>query len=216
MISQLHYITQSTPSYRHLDTVKDVCEAGCKWIQLRMKHESPEERMDIATTAKGICTKHQAKLIINDHVDLTKAVKADGVHLGKTDMSPEEARKVLGDKFIIGGTANTLDDILHLYHTHAVDYIGLGPFRYTKTKENLSPILASEGYAKILEQLRKQHVKLPIVAIGGIRLNDIQSIMRLGLDGIAVSSLITFSDDKKRLIENIEEEINHGTATYRG
>ena len=92
-----------------------------------------------------ICRKYNATLILNDHVHLVKEIGANGVHLGKSDMSPVKARELLGSNYIIGGTANNMEDIRQL-HKSGVDYIGLGPFRFTRTKKNLAPILGIEGY----------------------------------------------------------------------
>ena len=129
----------------------------------------------------------QAKLIINDHYKIAKEIKADGVHLGKTDECPLKVRAFLGASFIIGGTANTLEDCQILLDKK-VDYIGLGPYQFTKTKKNLSPVLGIEGYKILLEELQ---TKTPIIAIGGIALEDISKIINTGIYGIAVSGAIT-------------------------
>jgi thiamine-phosphate pyrophosphorylase len=105
------------------------------------------------------------------------------------DMPPREARKILGDSFIIGGTANTFEDILHL-KAEGVDYIGLGPFRFTSTKKNLSPVLGLSGYLQIMGQCRAHRINLPVFAIGGITPSDIPDIMSAGVSGVALSSTI--------------------------
>ena len=109
--------------------------------------------------------------ILNDRVELAALIGADGVHLGKNDMSPMEARSILGPQAIIGGTANTFDDILRLID-ESVDYIGLGPFRFTSTKKNLSPVLGIEGYAHIFQLCKEHNINIPIVAIGGLDKSD--------------------------------------------
>ena len=119
---------------------------------------------------------------------------ADGVHLGLNDMSIPEARNILGKTKIIGGTP-TLLKILLQKTAEGCDYIGLGPFRYTKTKRNLSPILGIEGYRTILEKTKAKNIDIPIYAIGGILLDDIESLIETGIHGIAVSSLITKNDN---------------------
>jgi thiamine-phosphate pyrophosphorylase len=135
-----------------------------------------------------------AKLIINDNVTLAHEILADGVHLGKTDMKPDEARSILGENFIIGGTANTFDDIYFL-QSEEVDYIGLGPFRFTTTKEKLSPILGIEGYERIIKKCREENVSIPIIAIGGIKSEDVRELIKVGVYGVAVSSAINLSNN---------------------
>lgn len=185
MIAPLHYITQQTATLSHADVTLKACEAGITWIQLRVKEASFEEYLEIAQEAKAICNKFSAKLIINDNVRIAKRIEADGVHLGKKDMHPKEARKILGKKAIIGVTANTKEDIDQIIALNGVvDYIGLGPYKYTTTKKNLSPVLGIHGYQKIPKDL-------PIIAVGGIQLEDAKLLLKTGIHGIAVSALIT-------------------------
>lgn len=199
-ISQLHYITQDLPNVSHAELVKQACGAGVKWVQLRIKNKPYDEWLQIADEAKRICVQHNAKLIINDNVSIAKTVEADGVHLGKSDMHPLEARKKLGSASIIGGTANTFEDIKLLAGAQ-VDYIGLGPYRFTKTKENLSPIIGLEGYNKIMQQCVQEQINTPIIAIGGITIEDVTPIMQTNVYGIAVSSSINKA-------ENIQDAVN--------
>lgn len=202
MIDKLHYISQETASKSHLNVIEEACQAGCQWIQLRMKDKSKADMLSIAQEALNICRTHQAKLIINDHVEIAQQVQADGVHLGQEDMIPSDAREILGKEAIIGGTANTYADIIWLAE-YDVNYIGLGPFRFTQTKQNLSPILGLEGYREIAQKSRYSRINIPIIAIGGIQLEDVAPIMQTGVYGMAVSGLITNSDDKQQLVEQL-------------
>lgn len=190
----LQFITHETDKYSYLDSAMMALEGGCKWIQLRMKNSPAEEIVRIATLLKEECGKHDAILVIDDHVDIAMQVDADGVHLGKNDMPPAEARIKMGEKFIIGGTANTFDDIRRLVLS-GVDYIGLGPYRFTTTKERLSPVLGEEGYRSIMEQYREKKYRTPVVAIGGITLDDVIPLMECGVSGIAVSGGILNAED---------------------
>ena len=199
----LQFITHYTERYTYLDSVRIALEGGCRWIQLRMKEASPEEILPIALEALALCRKYNATFIIDDHVEIAKQIKADGVHLGKLDMPITEARKTLGKDFIIGGTANTFEDIQMLYKDGA-DYIGCGPFRYTTTKKNLSPILGLEGYRHIISQMKKTNIHLPIVAIGGITQKDIPALMETGITGIALSGSILRAE---RPIDEMKETI---------
>lgn len=164
-------------------------EGGCRWIQLRMKGFTDEEVKPIARRLLAACREKDATFIIDDRVELTKKIEADGVHLGKLDMSVSEARNFLGDGFLIGGTANTIEEIRQL-HRESADYIGCGPFRFTTTKENLAPMLGLDGYRQIMDTMYKEHINIPLCAIGGITLEDVPALMDTGIDGIAVSGAV--------------------------
>lgn len=202
----LQFITHYTETISYLDSVKIALEGGCKWIQLRMKNATADEILPIAQEAAKLCHDVGATFILDDHVELVKEAGADGVHLGKNDMPIDEARRILGPFYIVGGTANTYEDIM-MHVKRGADYIGCGPFRYTTTKEKLSPILGLEGYRKIVDQMSAAGLSLPIVAIGGITADDIPEIMKTGVTGIALSGSILRADDPvaetKRIIETI-------------
>jgi len=203
----LLFITHKTEKYSYLDSVDIALKGGCRMIQLRMKDSPPEEVEQTGILAKALCQQYGAELYIDDHVEICKRIGATGVHLGKMDMSPREARKILGDNFIIGGTANTFEDIQRL-KTEGVDYIGLGPFRFTTTKKNLSPVIGLSGYKHIFEQCVNNKIDLPIFAIGGITAGDIPEILNTGITGIALSSTILQAEnpieETKKIIEILE------------
>ncbi len=207
-IEKLHYITQSLNGKSHADMAREACQAGVKWVQLRIKDSNEKQMLSEAERVLAICKVYGAKFIMNDHVELAKFIQADGVHLGKSDMRPEVARKILGDEVIIGGTANTLEDIISL-HAQGVDYIGLGPLRFTDTKANLSPILGFSGYKDIIRQLIEKGIETPIIAIGGIQVEDVEELMRVGVHGIAVASLINHSEQKKQTINHVHKQLSY-------
>ena len=190
----LLFITHQTARYSYLQSVEIALQGGCRQIQLRMKDAPVAEVEAAARQAKALCDVYRADLYIDDYVAICRNVNAAGVHIGKSDMPPSEARSLLGAGFIIGGTANTWDDILDL-HQQGVNYIGLGPFRFTTTKKQLSPVLGLEGYRHILRLCRQHPITIPIVAIGGIAINDIPDLMQTGISGIALSSTILNADD---------------------
>jgi len=192
-IEKLQFITHDTPSLQHCELIEKACKGGLKWVQLRIKDKPFDEWLQVAEKARHCSREHGATLIINDSVEIAQRVEADGVHLGKNDMSPLEARKILGDNAIIGGTANTFEDIQKAVDA-GVDYIGLGPFRFTITKENLSPILTLEGYRKIIDACKKHNITTPLIAIGGIRVEDVREILDTGMYGVAVGTAIGFGD----------------------
>ncbi|MCL2041257.1 MAG: thiamine phosphate synthase [Bacteroidales bacterium] len=185
-----------------IKSAKVALEGGCRWIQLRMKDASLEEVERVALQLKPLCKSYNAVFLLNDHVELCKKIGADGVHLGKTDMNPHEARQLLGNDFIIGSTCNTFEDIENLKDTQ-IDYIGLGPFRFTETKQNLSPILGLEGYKNIVSQCKKSNINIPIVAIGGITADDVVPILQTGIEGIALSSAILRAEDPVREMDKM-------------
>lgn len=192
--AKLQFITHFTDRYSYLDSAMMALEGGCRWIQLRMKDADEAE---IERTARQIlpeCRRRGAVFIIDDHVELVKRVGADGVHLGKNDMPVDEAQHILGDEFIIGGTANTFEDIQRLA-AQGADYIGCGPFRFTTTKKNLAPMLGIEGYENIVSLMKTHGINLPIVAIGGITYDDIPRIMSTGVTGIAISGSVLRADN---------------------
>jgi thiamine-phosphate pyrophosphorylase len=146
--------------------------------------------------------------LINDRVEVAAAVGADGVHLGKQDMAVGLARRKLGSDRIIGGTANTLEDIRE-HCRQGADYIGLGPYRYTTTKKNLSPVLGLGGYQRIMDQLYREGISLPVVGIGGIGREDAAVLLEAGLYGIAFSGLLLKAEDREELVRSLELEIKN-------
>lgn len=205
----LQFITHRTERYDYLDSVRIALAGGCRWVQLRMKGMTDEEVRPVAIEAQKMCRDAGATFIVDDRVELVGELGIDGVHLGKNDMPIGEARKVLGERAIIGGTANTPEDVVAHYEATA-NYIGCGPFRFTTTKEKLSPLLGLEGYRRIVEGMKERGIDLPIVAIGGIKAEDVAEIMRTGVTGIALSGAILQAADPieemKRIINIIEYE----------
>ena len=199
----VQFITHYTDRYTYLDSVRIALEGGCRWIQLRMKEASTEEIIPIAKEAMAMCHKYGATFIIDDHVELVKLLGAAGVHLGKNDMPISKARQILGKNFIIGGTANTFEDV-RIHAEAGADYIGCGPFRFTTTKKNLSPVLGLEGYSDIVSKMKAEGINLPIVAIGGITKEDIPSLMKTGITGIAISGSVLRAENP---IEEMKEII---------
>jgi thiamine-phosphate pyrophosphorylase len=187
IIPKLHYISQGDSPKEHLNNIQKACSSGAELVQLRVKNISEKKTLKIATQAREITSHFQTRLIINDHYKIAKEVKADGVHLGQSDVCPTVARKYLYTWQMIGGTANTMKDCENLLDKQ-IDYISLGPFRETTTKENLSPVLGLKGYIAITDVLI---TPIPIIAVGGITTNDVTNLLGAGISGIAVSGEIT-------------------------
>ena len=188
-MKQIHFITHENSRFSYADGAEMALKGGCRWIQLRMKKASDAEFIAVAEKIASMCREYGATFILDDRVHLVNTCRADGVHLGRNDMPVADARNLLGAKMIIGGTANTIDDIERLWRDGA-DYIGCGPYRFTTTKKNLSPILGLDGYQYITNEMKQRGIQLPIVAIGGITAADIKPLLATGIDGIAVSGAI--------------------------
>ena len=203
----IQFISHTNERYDYLDGIRMALEGGCRWIQLRMKDTSEEEILKTAESTRKLCRQYDAVFILDDYVELVERTGADGVHLGKNDMPIDEARRLLGKDKIIGGTANTFEDVKHIYSAGA-DYIGCGPFRFTTTKKNLSPILGLDGYKRIIEQVNTYGINIPVIAIGGILLPDISDIMQTGVSGIAVSGAILNADNDNSPVTTMKRFIN--------
>ena len=206
--SKLQFITHYTEKYSYIDSARIALEGGCRWIQLRMKDADASTLEETALIVQKMCKDYGATFIIDDHVLLTKKIKADGVHLGKNDMPIAEARRLLGDSFIIGGTVNSLDDVRATLQSATPDYFGCGPFRFTSTKKNLAPILGHEGYRNIIREMKEGGIRIPLVAIGGIRKEDIPELMADGVHGIALSSSILRAENPVEEMNGIIETLN--------
>lgn len=193
-MSQVQFITHFTDKISYLDSVSIALEGGCRWIQLRMKSADYTTLLNTAREVRRLCNQYNATFIIDDNIQAVIDAYADGVHLGKNDVPIAEARRVLGSDRVIGGTANTFNDVVAHYISGA-DYIGCGPFRFTTTKSNLSPILGIDGYSEILRQMRETGISIPLVAIGGITKDDIPELFEAGVSGVALSGAILNADN---------------------
>ncbi len=220
-ISPLQYITQGGTIKEIEQQVRNVLTGGCDWIQLRMKGSSDKEFLEAAKRVKELCYAYNATFIINDNVQVAIDINADGVHLGKGDMPTSIVREWAGKGLIIGRTANTARDI-EILSNQKIDYIGLGPYRHTNTKENLSDILGIEGYTALFTKLNELGVTPPpIVAIGGITLEDIEPLSQVSsLSGVAISGSIAFAENviatTREHISAVEKNFNIKNYNLKG
>lgn len=202
----IQFITHSNTRYDYVEGARLALEGGCRWIQLRMKDAQEVEFLLAAKQIEAMCKEYGATFILDDHVEWVGITGADGVHLGKNDMPVDEARNQLGANRIIGGTANTFEDVERLWRQGA-NYIGCGPYRFTTTKKNLSPVLGLDGYRHIISKMKAHDINLPVVAIGGILQPDIKDVMATGVSGIAVSGAILNAEnpveEMKRFIDSL-------------
>lgn len=204
---RLQFITHYSEKYTYIDSARMALEGGCRWIQLRMKDTYTSLVEDTAIVIQKMCKDYGATFIVDDHVLLAKKINADGVHLGKNDMPIAEAKKALGNSFIIGGTVNSFEDILNTLQSANPDYFGCGPFRFTATKKNLAPILGCEGYQAIVEKMKNMNINIPLIGIGGIEKSDIPMLLESGLTGIALSSSILKACNPIKEMRDIVEMI---------
>ncbi len=211
-IARLQFITSPADQISYQQQVESYVMGGGNWVQLRMKEESVEEIEAQARRIFAYCMEHGAAFILNDHVEIAARLGADGVHLGKNDMRPAEARELLGPTAIIGGTANTFEDVQRLV-SQGVDYIGLGPYRFTSTKKNLSPVLGLEGYQAILKACDEAGITIPIVAIGGLGPDDFKGLFDAGCHGVALSSYITKKEQPGAVTLALLEQIGRLSAS---
>ena len=205
---RLQFITHYTQKYSYTDSARIALEGGCKWVQLRMKDADDLLFEQTALVVQTMCREYGATFIIDDNVALAKKIGADGVHLGKNDMPVAQARKILGEHFIIGATVNSFEDVLPHLQESSPDYFGCGPYRFTSTKQKLAPILGLEGYKSIIGKMRESNICIPIVAIGGICKEDVSLLMETGIDGIALSGSVLRADDPIDQMRLIKEIIN--------
>ena len=211
-ISPLQLITQEIKSFHYIDQVKVACENGADWIQLRVKNTSYDDFIKIAKESVELCKVYGTKLIVNDNVQAAMESKADGVHLGNDDMPIHSARKLLGEDKIIGSTGNSLQDLMELDNMEA-DYVMLGPFRFTPTKMNLKHLLGTKTYVKYIQTAREKGLKIPIIAVGGIKLKDVKDLFEIGVNGIAVSSAVFSASSPGQAIQGFLKNVNNYSHT---
>lgn len=178
-----------------VSSAKMALEAGVKWVQFRCKQaESTQDLLEKAWAVRCLCHEYGAMMSVDDYVYLVDECKAEALHLGKEDMPIAEARRIVGPGILIGGTAHNMEEIRAVAAAGA-DYIGLGPFRYTATKEKLAPLLGVDGYRTLLAQCKAEGITLPIYGIGGILSADAEALRDTGLYGLAVSGALLQAKD---------------------
>jgi thiamine-phosphate pyrophosphorylase len=190
-----------------LEIVRAAVHGGATVVQLREKDCSTRDFIEQALTIKEFVKDRGVPLIINDRVDVAQAVKADGVHLGQTDMPLKVAKKILGDSMIIGISAESQQDAVEAEKGGA-DYLGVSPIYATPTKTDTAPPLGLEG----LREIRKA-VRLPLVGIGGLNRDNAAEVIRSGADGVAVVSAIVAADDPQTAADAIKQTIKEAQQT---
>jgi thiamine-phosphate pyrophosphorylase len=208
MISSFHVLTIDHPNQTHIQQVNIACDAGANWIQLRCKNLSQEVWLETAYKVKSVCDIYNTSLIINDNISIAKAVDANGVHLGKEDNSISEARAILGNDKIIGFSCNSFSDMVFAKNEGA-NYVGLGPYRFTTTRNKLNPILGLDGIKQVMRDYLIQEYSLPVIAIGGINKIDVNPLLLNGVNGVAVSSAVFTSENPALTIKEFQSSIRN-------
>ena len=202
--NRLYVITESAISKGRSNefVVKEAIKGGAKIIQLREKQWDKNKIKKEAIKLLKICRKNNAIFILNDYVDVALDIGADGVHLGQSDMSISEARKICGDKLIIGLSTHSVEQAVKANEEDA-DYITIGPIFNTRAKDY---IIGTEIIKEILRKIKK-----PLIAIGGINKDNIESVLGQGTRSVAVISAVVGADDVKgaanALVEKIKNDI---------
>lgn len=193
----LQFITNDNAAVSPERQILDAIEGGCRWVQIRMKDASDEDIKRVFHEIRDKAKETMTTVIIDDRVDLVKSLGSEGVagvHLGRHDMPASEARLKLGPDAIIGVTAHSFEE-LEAFKGLDVDYAGVGPFSFTETKKVEAPELGLEGMAEIVLRAKAAGIELPLVAIGGVKVDDVKPLLEVGVNGIAVSGAIANARD---------------------
>jgi thiamine-phosphate pyrophosphorylase len=203
-ISKFHYLTQDLPNRSHLEQTTIACEAGANWIQYRCLTKPDDELIDEINELAAICDDWGATLIITNHYHLLDRVDAQGVHIEDFDADLKEIRVSIGDEKTLGASATNIKRLIEVELTGVVDYCGYGPFAHTDTKPNNSPLLGFEGYREL-----QQHpdIDMPVIAVGGIQLKDVDHLLETGVYGIAVSAAVNKAIDPAQALKAFYHKI---------
>ena len=213
-LPRIQYITHPEEDFSNLTWLEKLAEGGISWMQLRIKEDDLAEFhpflhhkatfIEIADLLREKTNELGMILTINDHPDIARLTKADGIHLGMEDVLEDSETSGFS---IYGGTAHDFAE-MKKHPIEKLNYFGVGPFRETKTKRLIKSVLGTEGYVHLLSEMMSENITQPIFAIGGIEENDIPEIMKTGVYGIALSGLIHKNNFNKSLIKNIVQKVN--------
>lgn len=179
----------------HAEQVARLAAGGATLVQLREKHAGPREFYRAAEAAVRVARERGVRVMINDRADIALALEADGVHLGQDDLPPEAARRLLGDRAVIGYSTHNLAQA-QVAAAMPIDYLAIGPIYATATKANPDPVVGLDGLRRVREQLDP---RLLLVAIGGITMENARHVLDAGADAVAVvGALVSVSDEIER------------------
>lgn len=190
-ISKFHYLTQDLPNRSHVEQARIACEAGANWVQYRCMSKTDEELIPEINEIAAICDDWGATLILTNHYHLLDKVDAQGVHIEDFDADFAAIRQAIGDDKTLGASATNPALLQRVQDSGVVDYCGYGPFAHTDTKPNNKPLLGYNGY----RELEKLNIDVPVIAVGGVQLKDVEPLLQTGIYGIAVSAAVNLSLD---------------------
>lgn len=195
-VGRLHVITDTSVQSRHghVDLARLVLGAGATTVQYRRKDASTRVMLGEAAAIRELCLRHRASLIVNDRADVALACDAHGVHLGADDLPLSLARTLLGPARAIGGSADSGDEAAALAAAGA-DYAGIGPVFGTRSKGDTGPVLGLDGLRAAVTRAAEAPAPIPLIAIGGITLDNVAAVLETGVHGVAVLSAICADPD---------------------
>jgi len=205
-IEKLHFITHDIQQLSHIEQAQIACESGAKWIQYRCLTKSDDELLTDINVIAEICDDWGATLIVTDHVHLKGKADIQGFHIEDMDADFRQLREQLGEEITLGGSSNTVEGLIKI-DAEGVDYAGFGPFTHTDTKPNNAPHLGVEGYASAINSLKALSIDLPILAVGGIKTENIEALLSTGIFGIAASSAINQAPDMREAYRSFYDKI---------
>ena len=205
-IEKFQFITHDIHQLTHIEQAQIACESGAKWIQYRCLTKDDEALLKDINVIAEICDDWGATLIVTNHVHLNRKADIQGFHIEDMDADFIKLREHLGEDITIGGSSNTAEGLLRLA-AEGVDYAGCGPFNITTTKPNNSALLGVEGYAKVAGLLKEKEIDMPVLAVGGITLEDVDALMATGIFGIAASSAINQAEDMALAYQSFYDKI---------
>lgn len=205
-IEKFQYITHDIPHLTHIEQVQKACEAGAKWIQYRCLTKPDEELLADINAIAEICDDWGTTLIVTNHVHLNGKADIQGFHIEDMEADFISIRKIVGNDITLGGSANTVENLIRLAN-QGVDYAGFGPFAITQTKPNNFPILGISGYAEAISTLKTNNIQMPVLAVGGITINDVEALMHTRIYGIAASGAINFANDFEETFQDFYNAI---------
>lgn len=206
-ISKFHYLTQDLPNRSHVEQTAIACKSGANWIQYRCLTKSDDELIEELQQVASICDDWGATLILTNHYHLLDKVDAQGVHLEDMQADFVKIREIISDEKTLGASANTVEDIQRIYSSGVVDYIGCGPFSKTNTKPNDYPLLGIDGYAKRIVEMKEKGIEIPVLAVGGIKIEDTNHLLHTGIHGIAISASVNLADDPAEALRDFYKKI---------
>jgi thiamine-phosphate pyrophosphorylase len=203
-ISRFHYLTQDLPNRSHAEQARIACEAGANWIQYRCLTKTDDELIDEINQVAAICDDWGTTLILTNHYHLLDRVDAQGVHIEDFDADLGAIRAHIGDDKTLGASATNIPRLLDVQNTGVVDYCGYGPFAHTDTKPNNKPLL---GFSCYRELQKHPEINLPVIAVGGIQLTDVDPLLETGVFGIAVSAAVNLAVEPAQALKAFYKKI---------